>query len=86
MLDNHAGICGSCNVEDSQILGYGLVRQCYRGHKIGPLFANTPEIGESIFSSLTNRVPEGSPIFLDVPEVNPSAVDIANRYRMKKVF
>lgn len=77
---------GVAYVEDGQILGYGLVRRCYRGHKIGPLFANTPEIGESIFSSLTNRVPEGSPIFLDVPEVNPSAVDLANRYRMKKVF
>ena len=77
---------GVAYVEDGQILGYGLVRRCYRGHKIGPLFADTPEIGESIFSSLTNRVPEGSPIFLDVPEVNPSAVDLASRYRMKKVF
>ncbi len=77
---------GVAYLEDSKIQGYGLARRCYSGHKIGPLFADTPEIGESIFSSLANSVPEGSPIFLDVPEVNPFAVDLANRYRMKKVF
>lgn len=77
---------GVAHMEHSRIRGYGLVRRCRRGYKIGPLFADTPEIGESIFSSLTTYVPEGSPIFLDVPEVNPSAVYLANRYRMKKVF
>lgn len=77
---------GVAYMEDSRIHGYGLVRRCRRGYKIGPLFADTAEIGESIFSSLTAHVPEGSPIFLDVPEVNPSAVYLAKQYRMKKVF
>ncbi len=80
------GPAGVAYVEDSRIRGYGLIRWCRRGYKIGPLFADTPEIGESIFLSLTTRAPEGSPIFLDIPEVNPFAVNLANRYRMKKVF
>ena len=28
----------------------------------------------------------GSPIYLDVPEVNPAAVDLASRHHMEKVF
>jgi len=77
---------GVAYIEDGLIRGYGLIRRCYRGYKIGPLFADTLEIGESIFSSLTSSVPKGSPVFLDVPEVNRYAVDFVNRHRMKKVF
>jgi len=68
-----------------KISGYGVIRKCYQGHKIGPLFANTPIIANQLFESLTATVP-GEEVFLDVPEPNLSAVELAQRNNMKPVF
>jgi hypothetical protein len=50
------------------------------------LFAENTEIAESIFIELMNKVEEGAPIFLDVPEVNSDAINLAYRYQMTKLF
>ncbi len=73
-------------LQDGTMLGYGVVHKCRNGYKIGPLFANGPDIAESLFLSLTASVPEGGFVFLDVPEVNSEAVRIAKSYGMTKVF
>lgn len=73
-------------VEDHQLRGYGVVRQCRQGYKIGPLFADTPAIADAIFLHLSSSIEAGSPIFLDIPEVNAAAVDLVQRYNMHKVF
>ena len=77
---------GVAYVEQHQILGYGVIRACRRGHKVGPLFAENAEIAESILIDLMNKVEEGAPIFLDIPEVNSDAINLANRYQMSKLF
>ena len=33
-----------------------------------------------------NKVEEGAPILLDVPEVNSDVINLANRYHMSKLF
>lgn len=73
-------------VEDRALAGYGVVRRCRRGYKIGPLFADTAEIADALFASLASHAEEGAPIYLDVPESNPAAVALAQRRRMAKVF
>jgi GNAT superfamily N-acetyltransferase len=70
----------------NQVMGYGVIRKCRLGYKIGPLFADTNETAENIFLSLTNQVEENVPIYLDVPEVNLSAMNLAEKYNMKSVF
>lgn len=65
--------------------GYGVIRQCHRGFKIGPLFASTPEIAESLFVALSGTA-SGEPIFLDIPEINPDAVALAARHGLKESF
>jgi hypothetical protein len=35
--------------------GYGVIRECAQGHKIGPLFARTPSVAEALFKSLFRR-------------------------------
>ena len=65
--------------------GFGVIRQCRTGHKIGPLFAEKPETAETLFRALSSRVP-GEPIFLDTPENNPEALALAERHGMKEVF
>ncbi len=72
-------------VEANSICGYGCVRQCRAGYKIGPLFADTPEIAERIFSGLTGRL-YGAPIYLDVPEPNAEAMALARRHGLEPVF
>ncbi|WP_408073456.1 GNAT family N-acetyltransferase [Legionella pneumophila] len=70
---------------DGQIKGYGVIRTCHKGFKIGPLFADTPEIAHQLF---TNLVPyaKGQLIFLDIPENNPLAIELVSQHQMEKVF
>ena len=50
-------------VEANSICGYGSVRQCREGYKIGPLFADTPEIAERLFSGARRAGSDGAPIY-----------------------
>ncbi|WP_243670418.1 hypothetical protein [Methanoculleus chikugoensis] len=65
--------------------GYGVIRRCRSGYKIGPLFAETPEIAEEIFLALSAQAP-GEPVYLDTPEPNAAAVALARRHGMSPVF
>ena len=73
-------------LEGGKLAGYGVMRACRSGCKIGPLFADTPELAESLFLALKSRVKTKKPIYLDTPEVNQSAVSLAKRYNMEVVF
>ncbi|AMA10004.1 GNAT family N-acetyltransferase [Picosynechococcus sp. PCC 73109] len=73
-------------VNNTEITGYGMVRPCRRGYKIGPLFADNAEIAEILFLALKGSLPAGSELFLDVPMVNPEAIALAQRYQLQPVF
>ena len=72
-------------VEAGKLNGYGVIRKCRKGHKIGPLFADDQKTAEKIFLALKASVP-GEFIYLDVPEPNKKAVEIAEKYRMNVMF
>lgn len=72
-------------LENNKLLGYGMIRKCVTGYKIGPLFADNKLIAEDLFKSLNNFA-VGSAIFLDVPEVNKEALNLADKYKMKPIF
>lgn len=73
-------------VGDGEIVGYGTIRKCRNGYKVGPLFANKTELAEKILQSLVSYIDEGTSYYLDTPEVNKEAVKLAQRYRMKPIF
>jgi hypothetical protein len=73
-------------IESGKLLGYGVVRKCRTGFKVGPLFADHEDVADTIFLSLRGYAEEGAQVFLDVPENNPSALSIAERYAMKPMF
>jgi len=73
-------------VENSKIVGYGSIRACDRGFKIGPLNAETSDLAVELFIALTATIPEGSEIFLDVPEPNKCAIQLAQTFGMNPVF
>ena len=80
------GACGRAVLgEDGDVAGYGVVRRCRHGYKIGPLFADTPEIAGEIFLALSAQASSG-PVYLDVPEPNAAAVALAQRQGMVPVF
>jgi len=80
------GTCGRAVLgEDGDVAGYGVVRRCRHGYKIGPLFADTPEIAGEIFLALSAQASSG-PVYLDVPEPNAAAVALAQRQGMVPVF
>lgn len=72
-------------MKDEKVCGYGVMRKCIEGYKVGPLFADTPEIAEALFDCLCSKIKEG-PIFLDIPEPNVEGQKMTKQYQMTKVF
>lgn len=72
-------------VQDGQAAGFGVIRPCRSGHKIGPLVAPGEAEAESLLAALLERV-EAGPVFLDVPEPHAAAVGLATRLGLKPVF
>ena len=82
---NQPGVFAMGSIRDGKLAGIGIMRPCRTGYKIGPLFADNPVVAEDIFRALSTQV-SGEIIFLDVPENNQAAVEMAQRYEMKEVF
>lgn len=67
------------------LCGYGVIRRCREGCKVGPLFANDDRAATALYNRLAGFA-QGGPVFLDVPENNGAAVEFARRYGMDEVF
>lgn len=72
-------------VQEKQLKGYGVIRKCFEGYKIGPLFADSNYIAEKLFKQLSEFA-QGTTVYLDIPENNPFAVDLVQKFKMSKVF
>ena len=79
------GSYGRAVLVDGQLTGYGVIRPCHTGFKIAPLFADSPEIAEKLFTSLA-ALAEGKPVFLDIPVCNGAARELVERHGMSMVF
>ena len=73
-------------MQEDGLLGYGLIRPCQAGYKIGPLYAEHPVGAASLLIALMQHAPEGSPVFLDIPETNVKAIKLARHYGMAPIF
>ena len=72
--------------DDGVLTGYGVIRRCRSGYKIGPLVAGSEPAAHTLFQALISRVEAGAPVFLDVPEVNKPAIGLAEDYGMTPAF
>nr|WP_326489869.1 hypothetical protein [Paraburkholderia sp. HP33-1] len=77
----HALALALADVRNDQIRGYGVLRRCRTGYKIGPLFADDAQNASHLFDGLVASV-AGEVIAFDVPEVNAVAVALAERHGM----
>lgn len=73
-------------VENTHLVGYGVIRACQTGYKIGPLNAENKDVASELFNALISKVPVGSAIYLDTPEPNPQAIELAQRNAMQPSF
>jgi GNAT superfamily N-acetyltransferase len=70
--------------DGEDVKGYGVVRPCRDGHKIGPLFADDPETAERLFDALASEA--GGKIFVDPPFANDDALELYARKGLEPVF
>ena len=71
--------------DKNQLVGFGTIRQCIQGYKIGPLIAYKADIAALLVSSLANSV-NTNELIVDVPEPNDSAVKLAEDLGLSPVF
>lgn len=72
--------------QDNQLQGYGVIRKCLEGYKIGPLFASTIDVALHLYAGLCTPLPINELVYLDVCELNSKAITLANSLQMTKVF
>jgi hypothetical protein len=70
---------------NGDVLGWGRMRRCRDGWKVGPLLAVGAESAARVLDGLRAAVP-GEQVFLDLPLPNDEAVHIATLRGMVPVF
>jgi hypothetical protein len=75
-----------CAHEEGGLSGFGVIRPCRLGHKIGPLYAAGPRQAEALVLGLCRARGGGGPVFLDVPEPNPAALALAQSLGLTPAF
>ncbi len=70
---------------DGTFSGYGVIRRCREGCKVGPLFADDAAGANALYDRLA-AFAEGGSLYLDVPENNAAAMALVERKGMTEVF
>jgi GNAT superfamily N-acetyltransferase len=73
-------------VDGGKLRGYAVLRRCREGCKVGPLFADDPDIAALLLTGMRAAARPGEPVFLDVPHANPAAVALARTHLEAPVF
>lgn len=73
-------------MRNGALRGYGVLRPCRDGYKIGPLFADDAVLAESLFLDLRAATGHDDRVVLDVPEPNGAAVALAERHGLAPAF
>jgi hypothetical protein len=79
------GHAGCALIRDGALVGWGVIRPCRTGRKIGPLVADDRAAAEAVLSALLAAT-GGGEIFLDVPGVNRDAITLAQELGLAPVF
>lgn len=73
--------------DNQQIKGYGVIRECHSGYKVGPLFADNAEIATILFQGLCSTIQkQDQAIFIDIPEANMHSKPFLENFSMQAVF
>ena len=72
--------------DSDRLAGYGVIRPCRAGWKVGPLFADDADRADRLLRALMAHAEADGPIQLDIPAVNPQALALVQAHAMRPVF
>ena len=72
-------------LRDGELAGFAVMRACQAASRIGPLFAQSPEIAASLISSLAAKT-GATAVAIDMPDINKPAIALAERIGLKPSF
>ncbi len=84
-IDRPPGRALAC-VADERLVGYGVLRECEVGDKVGPLFADDEEAADRLLTGLMAAAPRGGDVFIDMPATNPRAERLRATRVMEPAF
>jgi ribosomal protein S18 acetylase RimI-like enzyme len=73
-------------VDQGRLQGYGLIRRCRVGWKIGPLFADHEDAAEALYVALAGQAAASEPVSLDIPDIHNAALALTRRHGMRMIF
>lgn len=73
-------------LQDGALVGFGTIRPCRAGYKVGPLVSQSRAVANAVLARMLESVPAKAEIFLDVPEPNSEAVALAQSLGLEPVF
>ena len=79
------GHAGCAFMRNGRLAGWGVIRPCRKGFKIGPLVADDRATAEAVLAALAAKA-GGGEIFLDVPGINREAIALAEDFGLAPVF
>jgi len=74
-IDRPPGHALACSRE-GRLVGYGVLRPCRAGAKVGPLFADDAEAADTLLDGLLAAAGSGAAVFVDMPVANASAEEL----------
>jgi hypothetical protein len=74
-----------CGIQ-GKLSGFAVRRKCLTGHKIGPLFANSPVIAAQLLAGIREELAAEEPFYIDIPGNNPAAKHLVDQEGMTVVF
>jgi hypothetical protein len=72
-------------LRDGRLEGLGVVRPGAGAHRVGPLYAASPEVAAALLHRLAATAP-GQPLAVDVPDANPAAFALAESLGLAPAF
>jgi GNAT superfamily N-acetyltransferase len=72
-------------LDSDAIAGIAVARPARTGVRIGPLFADSARVAESLLTHILDEC-AGAPVHLDVPECNSAAMALVARLGMREIF
>jgi len=74
-IDRPTGHALAC-LEGERLAGYGVLRRCRVGAKIGPLFADGQDVAEALLTGLLAAAGPRAEVFIDMPAANRLAGEL----------
>jgi hypothetical protein len=84
-IDRPAGHALGC-LHGGRLVGYGVLRPCQVGAKVGPLFADDQDVAEELLTGLLAATGPRTEVFVDMPAANLRAADLRAGRAMEPSF